>query len=143
MTTEEQSLPEPEETFSVGTDLEISALASDQIVHALPTVSIRDAATIMDAEGIGLLVLKSEDGIAGVVSERDILKAVAAGADLEGSAVSAVTGDTVQRASPSSTVHEVATEMMENYIRHVLIADSDGELVGVVSVRDLLAVIVN
>ncbi len=133
----------PEDIFSVGKDLEISALASDRIVQAPPNVSVRNAAKIMDTEGVGLLVLKDDDGLAGVLSERDILRAVAAGSDLELAAISTVTGDTVQRATPTSTVYEVAVEMMENYIRHVLIADHDGELVGVVSMRDLLATIVN
>ena len=37
----------------------------------------------------------------------------------------------------SATVGEVATEMMEQYVRHVLV-ERDGDLIGIVSARDLL-----
>lgn len=137
-------MAEPIDVFSVGNDLQISALANDRIVHAPTSVSIRDAAKTMDTEGVGLLILKENgDGLAGVVSERDVLRAVAAGTDLESPAISIINGDTFTRATPTSTVREVGLEMMENYIRHVLITEDNGELVGVVSIRDLLAVIVN
>ncbi len=135
-------MADPSDTFVVGSDLPISALANDRIVHASSTVSIRDSATIMNAENVGLLVLQNGNGLAGVVSERDVLRAVAEGIDLDSAALAAASGNTFTRATPSSTVEEVALEMMENYIRHVLITDSDGDLIGVVSVRDLLAVII-
>ncbi len=137
--------PSADEDFGVdiATDLEISALANDQLVKAPSTVSVREAAALMDAEGIGLLILEDDDGnIAGVVSERDILKAVGSGTDLDGSATSVGKGQTIKRAAPTSTVGEVAEEMMENYIRHILITDPDGDVTGIVSIRDLLAVIV-
>jgi len=127
-----------------GIGMEISALASDQVVHASAMTSVREAAAIMDSEGIGLLILVDEGGgIEGVLSERDILKAVAAGNDLDAAAATVSHGHEIQRATPTSTVGEVAKEMMENYVRHVVITGPKGELTGIVSVRDLLSVIVN
>lgn len=125
-------------------DLEISALSNDQIIDAPTTVSIRDAAAIMDDEGIGLLVLKDGERLTGVVSERDIVRAVANGLDLGALATSVVSeraDQAIHRAAPTSTVGDVAREMMENYIRHVLIVGEDGKPTGVVSIRDLLALV--
>lgn len=140
MTTHEDSLA-PDGPVA-GTDLEISALLNDRIISAAPTVSIRQAAAVMDNEAIGLLVLEDGDGMSGVLSERDIVRAVATGVDLEAPASSIGSDNTIQRAAPTATVSDVAREMMENYIRHVLVTDQDGAVAGIVSVRDLLAVIV-
>ncbi|MGI9598563.1 MAG: CBS domain-containing protein [Acidimicrobiales bacterium] len=145
MTTREQS-PSGEveiDEFGIGTDLEISALSNDRIVDAPADISLRGAAAIMDEQGIGLLVLKDGAKVAGVVSERDIVKAVGAGLDANGPAAEVGNGQAIHRATATSTVAEVAREMMENYVRHVLITGPDGELTGVVSVRDLLAVLVD
>lgn len=141
MTSDEQPMPENSDPFDVGVELEISALANDQIIHASPTISIREAAAMMDAEGIGLLVLKDDGKMTGVVSERDVLKAVGAGTDLDATAASVGNGRFIQRATSTSTVGDVSREMMENYIRHVLIVDDGGEPTGIVSIRDLLAVL--
>lgn len=125
-----------QDSLALATDLEISALSNDRIIHAPATVSIRDAAVIMDEEGIGLLVIKDGGKMTGVVSERDMVRAVAAGLDLSAPATSIGNGgadQTIQRAAPTSTVGDVANEMMENYIRHVLIVGEDGEPTGVVS----------
>ena len=47
--------------------------------------------------------------------------------------------DTLVWSDITATVAEVATEMMDRYVRHVLIED-DGQFVGIVSARDLLGV---
>jgi CBS domain-containing protein len=48
----------------------------------------------------------------------------------------------VQWASSNASVADVANEMMRSWLRHILIADDDGNLAGIVSMRDLLAAIV-
>ena len=128
--------------FSAGENLPIMALANDEIVDAPPTITIREAASKIADEAIGLLLLREGGTISGVLSERDIVKAVAGGLDLDGP-VSAVANDGhLFWAEPTATVAEVAAEMMESYVRHVLIAGEDGEPAGIASMRDLLSIIV-
>ncbi len=74
----------------------------------------------------------------GVVSERDIVDAVALGTDLDNTPVTTIEAEDLKWATSTSTVDDVAEEMLENYLRHVLVGDDDGGLVGVVSMRDLL-----
>lgn len=131
----------PATTF--GGDLEISTLATDQIIVATSELTVREAAKVMSDESIGLLVLKEGDDTVGVISERDVLRAVANSVDLDSSAVSVGNIDNLKFTAASATVGDVANEMMANYVRHVLIAGDDGKPEGIVSVRDLLAVIVS
>lgn len=134
---DEKSNPTPD-----GLSLPISALANDQVVYAEPSATITEAATTMTSEGIGLLVIKSGDSIEGVVSERDIIQAVADRNDLNSPVSSLVHNGKLLRAAPTSSISDVAEEMMENYVRHVLVAGPGNEVAGVVSMRDLLAALV-
>lgn len=129
-------------SFDLGLDLQASALANDQLVVASIDITIREAARLMSDESIGLLVLKDGDAVAGVVSERDVLRSVADAVDPDSPASSIGNTDAIKYSVSSSTVGEVAMEMMENYVRHVLIAGPDGQPESIVSMRDLLAVIV-
>ena len=58
---------------------------------------------------------------------------------MDATAVEAVETEDLKWATPGSTIDDVIKEMMENYLRHVLIADDAGILLGVVSIRDLMA----
>ena len=74
-----------------------------------------------------------------LVSERDVVRVVAAGADPAAVAAIDVAATKLVWCDGEDTVEQVATRMMEHYIRHVLV-ERDGALVGIVSARDLLGV---
>jgi CBS domain-containing protein len=86
---------------------------------------------------VGLLVVGTVDQVEGVVSERDVVRAVALGQVPETTAVIEVATTRLVWCDLTATVDEVAELMIEQYVRHVLVED-DGRLVGVVSARDLL-----
>jgi CBS domain-containing protein len=75
--------------------------------------------------------------VRGVVSERDVVRAIAAGSDPAMTSALEIGWTELSWCEATATVAEVAEEMMERYIRHVLVKN-DGRLVGVVSARDLL-----
>lgn len=118
--------------------LSVELFMSDSIAMVSPSTSIRDAAERLQIAEVGLLVVGTPDGVHGVVSERDIVRCVALGADLDTTPVEAIESDHLKWSTVDSTVDTVAEEMMENYLRHMLVADDAGQLVGVVSMRDLL-----
>jgi CBS domain-containing protein len=115
--------------ITVYTSEEVSAIGSD--------ASLLDAVNQLVSDDVGLLVVGTADHVEGVVSERDIIRAIAAGRDPAATPVGEVAASRLVWSEPTATVTEVATLMMTEYVRHVLIGDDD-RLVGVVSARDLL-----
>jgi CBS domain-containing protein len=118
--------------------LPISSLAGDAVLRVAPDASISEvAATLISAE-VGILAVGDDDGpIEAVVSERDVVRAVAEGRDPTTTLARDVASRTVSWCDAGATVASVAEEMMEHYVRHVLV-ESDGSVVGIVSARDLL-----
>jgi len=99
-----------------------------------------DAAKLMVDNSMGLLVIcdaKERTNLAGVISERDIIKAIASGKKLN-AAVDEVSTKYVITAKASSDVAEAAKAMNKNRIRHVVVVDEQGKPIGVVSMRDLV-----
>jgi CBS domain-containing protein len=127
---------EPLETF--GGRATITAYMSDEVVALDPTATLRAAAVALEEAGVGCVVVGTREAVEGVVSERDILRAVAEGIDLDATPVSEVESRHLMWATTDSTVEEVVDEMMGNYVRHVLVGE-DHRLVGMVSIRDVLA----
>jgi len=99
-----------------------------------------DAAKLMVDNNMGLLVIcdrKERTNLAGVISERDIIRAIASGKKLN-AAVDEVSTKRVITAKASSDVAEAAKAMNKNKIRHVVVVDEHGKPIGVVSMRDLV-----
>jgi CBS domain-containing protein len=117
----------------------IGSLTGDEIVSLPATATLLDAAKKINEEAVSLLVLGTVDKVEGVVSERDVVRAVAEGAALDQTAASEYGSTTLKWALPESAINDVVDEMMSGYVRHVLVADDDGKLVGIVSMRDILA----
>ena len=125
-----------------GGDALITAFMAEEVTIAESTTTLRDAAVALETAGVGILVVGTRDIVEGVVSERDLLRAVARDIDLDATTVAEVESTNLMWATPDSTVGEVVEEMMEGYIRHVLVGDESG-LVGTVSMRDVLAAYVD
>ncbi len=102
--------------------------------------SMLDAAKLMVQNNIGLLVIcdaKDKKKLAGVISERDIIKAIASGGRLN-APVDEVSTKQVITVKASSEVAEAAKAMNKHRIRHVVVVDDQEKLMGVVSMRDLV-----
>ncbi len=107
-------------------------------VHADDT--LRRVATTLTEESIGAVVVRNpHPGLAwsGIVSERDVVEAVAAGMHPDRTrAVDVMTGDVAFAAADESLL-AVTLRMLANEIRHLPVVQ-DGVIIGVVSARDAL-----
>jgi CBS domain-containing protein len=117
----------------------VELFMGESVPMVAASTTIREAAACLREAEVGLLVVGTADAVQGVVSERDIVRCVALGIDLDSTTVEAVESEDLKWATRDSSVAEVVEEMMEHYLRHVLIAGDDGRLVGVASMRDLIA----
>lgn len=115
----------------------VARLIGDTVIRIPRGATLADAARVLTGSEIGAVLIGDEDRPQALVSERDLVHAVAAGRDpVVTPAVDVASTDLVW-CDIGSTVDEVAMEMMDQYIRHVLV-EEDGALVGIVSARDLL-----
>jgi CBS domain-containing protein len=97
-----------------------------------------DAAAEMVRERVGSALVMQGSFLAGILTERDILRAAASGTDLTGVAVSAFMTKDPQSATPDTTVEDAAQVMLLNGFRHLPIMEGR-EVRGIVSLRDLFA----
>jgi len=117
--------------------LPVTTFAADTVVRVAADADLWEIAATLDDAGVGALVVGSVDDVCGVVSERDVVRALAARRDPATTTAMDIAHAQLVWCDAESTVAEVAEEMMEHYVRHVLVEDG-GRLVGVVSARDLL-----
>ncbi len=109
------------------------------VVSVDPSATVLEIANIISSRRIGaVLVLDDEGGVAGIVSERDVVKALAAHA---GQVVSMRADELMTRAvttaTPLTTVDEAMEIMDAGYFRHLPVLDN-GKLAGIISIRDLV-----
>lgn len=117
----------------------VRVLMSMPIAWIEPDVSLADLATKLAVEGVGALAVMSGDHLDGVVSERDIVRALAAGGDPTEVWAADVMADEPVYADVDDPILSVAERMLDEGVRHVPVV-SDGRVLGVVSVRDALRV---
>jgi CBS domain-containing protein len=105
-----------------------------------PTDRLRDAARRMERCGTGVLVVMDGGTLTGVISERDVVRAVANESEPGAAAVTAYATTRVATASLGEDTAIVARRMLDLGIRRLPVVGPVGELVGIVSMRDLFAV---
>ena len=100
--------------------------------------SLREAAERLAADGVGVLVVLHGTALVGVVSERDVVAHVAAGADLDHLTVGDVMQGDVVTTTGDVSAWEAARAMITAEVRHLPVL-VDGQVAGVLSIRDVLA----
>lgn len=118
----------------------VRTLVGDPVATIGPTATLRAAAESMAADGVGLLVVVDTRGVLGVISERDVVNAVADGADLDEERVRDRLADHVVTIDEEATIADAAATMASAEIRHLGVT-RDGDIHGVVSVRDVVNVL--
>lgn len=105
-----------------------------------PSATLREAAAEMGEEEVGCLAIWAESRprkAAGLVTERDILSAIADGVNPDEAMVWDHMTDAPTVIDPTTSVGEAARKMVEGGFRHLPVEDG-GETVAIISFRDLL-----
>jgi CBS domain-containing protein len=108
------------------------------VVTAAPDATVAEAAARMVKAKVGSTVVMQGSFLAGILTERDVLRAAASGKDLSSSTVSEWMTRDPQSASPAASADEAAQLMMLNGFRHLPVVEA-GIVCGVVSLRELFA----
>ncbi|MHB8491224.1 MAG: CBS domain-containing protein, partial [Solirubrobacteraceae bacterium] len=108
------------------------------IVAVGPGHTLREAAALMSERQVGAAIVNDPDEPGpGIITERDILDAVAAGGDFDSERVAGHLTSDVVLAAPDWSLQEAAGAMMRGGFRHLIVVES-GSTVGVISVRDIV-----
>ena len=116
----------------------VKEVATREPVVVPPQMSLRSATDVMARYSIGAVVVATDKRVVGILSERDVVNALAAGADPDGATVAGAMSHDVVSVRPDDTVYDAAVDMLDLGIRHVPVLSERGAVVGMVSVRDLL-----
>jgi CBS domain-containing protein len=111
----------------------------DMVFTASPGDTVSAVAALLHSRRVGAMIVVNEDGgVAGIVSERDIVTMVARqGAASLGRPISDAMTSKVVYADIGETVDELLARMTDRRIRHLPVM-SDGRLTGIVSIGDLV-----
>jgi CBS domain-containing protein len=108
------------------------------VVTVSPDTTVRDLVALLANKNIGAVLVSTADTpVAGIVSERDVVRGLAGGVDVLDRAVGDIMTANVETANPDQSVHELAQLMTRRRIRHVPVM-VDGAVAGIVSIGDVV-----
>ena len=113
-------------------------LMNTSVVTATPDTTVAEAAAGMVRARVGSVVVLQGSFLAGILTERDVLRAAASGENLFMSTVAEWMTADPKALSPDASPEEAAQVMLLNGFRHLPVVDGR-QVCGVVSLRDLFA----
>lgn len=105
-------------------------------VTAPPTASILEVVHLLADRRIGAIIVMDGEKIAGIISERDIVRFVRESGD-SATSVSHIMTSGVTTCSPEDDIADLASVMTTRKIRHLPVVD-EGKLIGIVSIGDIV-----
>ncbi|MFT3851743.1 MAG: CBS domain-containing protein [Ilumatobacteraceae bacterium] len=118
----------------------ILTVKGTDVTTVSPDVSLAQAAADLRDRGVGALVVSGDGStIAGIISERDVVRAIAAhGASALGRTVASAMSAQVVTCTAEDPVESLMASMTDRRIRHLPVVDRDGLLAGIVSIGDVV-----
>ncbi|HEY4584720.1 MAG TPA: CBS domain-containing protein [Acidimicrobiia bacterium] len=115
----------------------VRELIGGDVIWIAPDATIRSAAVAMKNNGVGSLAVEVDGALEGIFTERDLLDAVAEGADLDRARVANWMTAYPDSIDPDMPVPEAADWMLASGYRHIPVVDGPVVL-GMISIKDVL-----
>jgi CBS domain-containing protein len=119
----------------------VADVMSRQLLTVEPTTDLSEAAEKMNERGVGAALVLTGGTVSGILTERDVLRAVATGG-VEGTHVAAWMTRDPDTVDVSESLGQAAAIMIHGGFRHLPVLDG-GRPAGIVSIRDLMRVVVD
>jgi CBS domain-containing protein len=109
------------------------------VTSAPPETTVATLLDLLAEHRIGAVVVSADGGVDGIVSERDVVRALrTTGARLLDEPISTVMTSEVVVTGPGDTVEDMMRLMTERRIRHVPVVTEDGRMAGIISIGDVV-----
>jgi CBS domain-containing protein len=105
------------------------------------TDALTHAAAQMEARGVGAVLVMNGERLSGILTERDVLRAVATGG-VEGTNVGAWMTHDPDTVGPDERPGHAAAIMIHGGFRHLPVVEGD-KAVGIISIRDLMRLVID
>jgi CBS domain-containing protein len=115
-----------------------SFVTRQEILAVEPDQSLSEAARRIWERRVGSAVVLSGEDDPGIITERDLLRAVAEGADPTSTKVGVYMTPNAVAITLNWHVVDAARTMIERGFRHLIVLDAAGEVVGMLSIRDMV-----
>ncbi len=114
----------------------VSELMATDLLTVEAAAPVQEAARSMDARGVGAVIVLESGRLAGVFTERDLLRAVARGLAANATVADFMTPhpETIE---PDETTEQAAVLMIHGGFRHLPVVQG-GVVIGILSIRDLM-----
>ena len=118
--------------------VEVREVMSPDVATVASDASVSDAAKVMVKGGFGSVIIVHGKMLVGILTERDVLRAAANETDLSTASVEDWMTPDPETAEPDLETEDAAGIMLSRGFRHLPVTQ-DGDLVGIVSLRDVLS----
>lgn len=115
----------------------VRELVNGNVIWVAPDATLRQAALLMISTEVGSVAIEVDGALEGILTERDMLRAVAEDADLDQDRVSSWMTEYPDSFTPDMNVEEAAEWMLATGFRHLPVVDG-AEVMGVISIKDVL-----
>ncbi|MFN2587621.1 MAG: CBS domain-containing protein [Actinomycetota bacterium] len=117
--------------------MKVSDIMTQAALSDSPDDTLAEASAKMWQQQTGSLLIMEGDRLTGIVTERDVLRTVAAGHDPKAVSLRDVMTPDVVTVAADLSMREAAQIMFDKWFRHLPVVDAGGSVVGIVSLRDL------
>ena len=118
--------------------VEVREVMSPDVATVASDASVSDAAKVMVKGGFGSVIIVHGKMLVGILTERDVLRAAANETDLSAASVEDWMTPDPETAEPDLETEDAAGMMLSRGFRHLPVTQ-EGDLVGIVSLRDVLS----
>lgn len=109
------------------------------VFSAPSSMTVKEAAKTMAEKRIGSVLVVDKGKPLGIVSEGDVIEAVASNVNILGCSISKIMSKKLLTVEPNDKIDDAAALMRDNKIKRVPVVDENGKLVGIVKITDVIA----
>lgn len=118
----------------------VAKIMVEDLIEVDPGESLRSVAQELVADEIGVVFVRTPGGPVGLISERDLVNALVGGGDFDTRQAADIATTDLVVAQAEDSIASVGQLMLKSGVRHIAVREG-GTVVGLVSIRDVLAVL--